>query len=333
MTSWSGRVVYIDGFAGPGIYSGGEEGSPIIALKEAVQHSAKIKAQMVFLFIEANPDRHVILEEQVASITLPPNITVRCLRGRFDEKLTEVLDYLTEQKKHLAPTFAFIDPFGFSHTPFSLVKRLMQNKGCEVLITFMYEEINRFLNHPDQPENYDALFGYTHWRNAIQMQGTQERKQYLHDLYRDQLNKEAGIDHVRSFEMINRGNRTDYFLFFGTKNIEGLKKMKAVMWKADEAGNFAFSDTTNMNQQLLFESNPDYGALKAQLVSKFQGKVVPVGLIEKFVLTETPFRETHYKIPVLKPMELAHPPELHVITRPGQNRKGTFPPGTMIKIL
>jgi len=325
--------VYIDGFAGPGIYSGGEEGSPIIAVKEAIQHPAKIKAQMVFLFIEANPERHAVLEKQVESITLPPNITVRCLQGRFDEKLTEVLNYLTEQKKYLAPTFAFIDPFGFSHTPFSVVKRLMQNKSCEVLITFMYEEINRFLNHPDQPENYDALFGCAQWRDAIPMQGSQNRKQFLHDLYRDQLHKDAGIDYVRSFEMINRGNRTDYFLFFGTKNIEGLKKMKAAMWKMDEAGNFAFSDTTNMNQQLLFENNPDYGALKTQLVTKFKGKVVPVELIEKYVLTETPFRETHYKIPVLKPMELASPPQLEIIARPGQNRKGTFPPDTTIKIL
>jgi hypothetical protein len=31
--SWAGRVVFIDGFAGPGRYSGGEPGSPVIALQ------------------------------------------------------------------------------------------------------------------------------------------------------------------------------------------------------------------------------------------------------------------------------------------------------------
>lgn len=35
---WQGRVLYLDGFAGPGVYSGGEEGSPIIALKTALTH-------------------------------------------------------------------------------------------------------------------------------------------------------------------------------------------------------------------------------------------------------------------------------------------------------
>jgi three-Cys-motif partner protein len=45
----------------------------------------------------------------------------------------------------LAPTFAFLDPFGFSHMPIHLIERIVRNSRCEGLITFMYEEINRFL--------------------------------------------------------------------------------------------------------------------------------------------------------------------------------------------
>jgi len=33
------RINFIDGFAGPGIYSEGEEGSPLIALRVAKEHS------------------------------------------------------------------------------------------------------------------------------------------------------------------------------------------------------------------------------------------------------------------------------------------------------
>src|SRR5437868_3544213 len=33
MARWNGRILFIDGFAGPGEYSTGEDGSPIIALK------------------------------------------------------------------------------------------------------------------------------------------------------------------------------------------------------------------------------------------------------------------------------------------------------------
>jgi hypothetical protein len=58
--------------------------------------------------------------------------------------------------------------------------------------------------------------------------------------------------------MVNRGNRTDYFLFFGTKDYEGLKKMKAAMWAADELGGLQFSDTTDMAQSLLFQTEPKF---------------------------------------------------------------------------
>lgn len=333
MTSWNGRVLYIDGFAGPGIYRGGEEGSPIIALKEAIQHPAKIKNQVVFIFIESDSDRYVVLKQQVEALAIPSNMKAHCIHGRFDERLSQVLDVVGEQKKALAPTFAFVDPFGFSHTPFSLISRLMQNKSCEVLITFMYEEINRFLSHSDLPNQYDALFGCADWREGIGISDSHERKKFIHDLYMKQLTAAARIKYVRSFEMLNRGNRTDYFLFFGTNNYEGLKKMKAALWKADESGGFQFSDTTDMAQSLLFQTEPDFADLKHRIYQKFNGQQVRVDDLERFIVVETPYRETHYKTNVLRPMELSIPPELEIIHRTGQNRRGTFPPGTVIKLL
>lgn len=333
ITSWNGRVVYIDGFAGPGIYEGGETGSPIIALTEAIAHGARIKSQIVFIFIEADPDRHAMLTQQVETIKKPPNMQVHCLCATCDEKLTQLLDFVAEQKKSLAPTFAFLDPFGISHTPFSLVRRLMQNKHCEVFITFMYEEINRFLSQHDLPKHFDALFGCPLWQQGIPLKTPQERKKFIHDLYLRQLKEAAKITYVRSFEMLNRGNRTDYFLFFGTNNYEGLKKMKEAMWKADDSGGIQFSDATDLSQSLLFEGGPDFAEVKNRIVARYKGKEVSVDDIERFVVIGTPYRETHFKTQVLKPMEVAAVPELQVIRRTGTNRRGTFPPGTMIKIL
>ncbi|MFN7938338.1 MAG: three-Cys-motif partner protein TcmP [Bryobacteraceae bacterium] len=43
------RVVYVDGFAGPGKYTGGEPGSPIVALQAALTHEAKLPGELVFL--------------------------------------------------------------------------------------------------------------------------------------------------------------------------------------------------------------------------------------------------------------------------------------------
>ena len=52
MTKYNQRVLYIDGFAGPGSYAGGEDGSPLIALKSARDHHARPKSEVAFIFIE-----------------------------------------------------------------------------------------------------------------------------------------------------------------------------------------------------------------------------------------------------------------------------------------
>ena len=54
MSRWNERILFIDAFAGPGEYSGGEPGSPVIAIRSLIDHSAKGKMQneINYLFIE-----------------------------------------------------------------------------------------------------------------------------------------------------------------------------------------------------------------------------------------------------------------------------------------
>jgi hypothetical protein len=46
------ELLYVDGFAGPGEYSDGEDGSPIIALKAALGHKPPLQAKIHFLFVK-----------------------------------------------------------------------------------------------------------------------------------------------------------------------------------------------------------------------------------------------------------------------------------------
>ena len=117
---------------------------------------------------------------------------------------------------------------------------------------------------------------------------------------------------------------TDYYLFYATNHLLGLKKMKESMWKVDPSGEFTFSDATDPRQLVLFGKEPQYGILRDQIVSRYQGKETTVGNIEEFVVAETAFRETHYKTQVLKPMENAAPPLLTVIDPPPNRRFGTY---------
>ena len=45
LTRWNERVGFIDGFAGPGEYLGGEPGSPAIALKAAISHASDCRTR------------------------------------------------------------------------------------------------------------------------------------------------------------------------------------------------------------------------------------------------------------------------------------------------
>ena len=86
-----------------------------------------------------------------------------------------------------SPTFAFIDPFGWAGVPFEVVQCILGQPRCEVFVTFMYEEINRFLAHPDQPPNFDQFFGTRQWRQGLQLRSASDRNRFLHDLYLGQL--------------------------------------------------------------------------------------------------------------------------------------------------
>jgi three-Cys-motif partner protein len=61
------RIVFLDGFAGPGIYKGGEPGSSIIALDVLLGHPhfGRWNTEFVFLFLEPHAQRYASLLERL----------------------------------------------------------------------------------------------------------------------------------------------------------------------------------------------------------------------------------------------------------------------------
>lgn len=340
LSSKNPRIVYIDGFAGPGEYEGGKDGSPIIAIKAVMYHKLKSKmtSEFKFLFVEERQDRCEHLKQALSKLQIPSGLkveySVEC--GKFDEVVGGLLDRFDKENAKLAPTFIFIDPFGFSGVPFNLIKRIMANPHCEVLITFMYEEIVRFMSLARNEKHLDGLFGTNKWRaiNANKNLTSDERLLEFRNLYQSQLAKEAGTKFVRSFMMVNQNNKPDYFLFFGTNHPLGLEKMKEAMWRIDKGGSFQFSDATyDPKQAVLFEPTPDYVRLKKDIVAEYKGKKVKIEDLEVFVIAKTAFIKSHLRKNVLDRMEAANPPEIKVGNINEKRRKGTYPEGTVIVFL
>jgi three-Cys-motif partner protein len=315
------KLVYIDGFAGPGRYSKGEDGSPILAVKAVLAQRVVITAHLEFYFVEKEADRSLHLESLLREIPLPRNLTCSVLTALFEEAYSSTI------KPHLeriprAPVFAFLDPFGYTGIPLSVIRELLQRASAEVLVTFMYEEINRFALVDGQATHMDQLFGTNEWRGIAALEGVEKRRSFFERLYARQLRTCTRF--VRSFEMRNKKDATDYFLFYATSHPLGLAKMKEAMWRVDPGGEFTFSDASDPNQAVLFSGEPDYEMLGNVIHVSFRGQVATVKDVESFVVEQTAFTTSHYK-KALKSLESSTPSRVQPVDAPPKRRRGTYP--------
>ena len=326
-------VLFIDAFAGPGRYSGGEDGSPVIALKALTEHSARSRmaSEIRYLFIEKDKDRSQHLTEVLRDIapSVPRNCTYQVINSTFDEPLNEVLDSIENQNRRLAPSFVMIDPFGVSGTPMTTIGRILSNPRSEVYISFMYRDINRFLAHPNFEPHLTELFGCTDWKRAQEIVDSTQKRMFLYDLYKQQL-RSHGATYVLHFELYE-GNSLVYAIFFGTQHLEGCDKMKQAIWKVAPFGNYKFQ--SGQQEQLTFGTDfIDYGLLQKTLVDEFGHDTwVRIEALEDFVKSDrTQFHSSHLRTSTLKPMENEGQLEVRDGSR---KRSGTYPKGTVLRFL
>lgn len=330
MSKYNRRLVYVDGFAGPGVYESGEPGSPIIALNAYLEHAQRdrIDSELVYVFIEEDAARVERLNEEIAALgQLPENLVVHVIEGTFQDRFAEVLDSVEEKGAELAPTFAFIDPFGYSDAPMDLSGRFLQFERCEALIYVPLRHVNRFVGRAGQENAMNTLFGTEEWKKARELSGA-PRLRFLHDLFSDQLKSECGLTYVRSFEIVSSANpASGYTLFFGTTHEQGLLKMKEAMWDIDPVGGQRYKDTTSSGMQPLFEEEVDTDPLRDAMIEHFGEEPFTIEEACEFTLVETPYIPSHVKKRTLKPLELAD--KLEVLTK--RNRKGTYPEATRMR--
>jgi three-Cys-motif partner protein len=323
------RVVYIDGFCGPGRYADGRPGSPLIALDVAAKHKRILKGEIVFWFIDEKRARIDHLKQELVLCSLPSRFSVHPKRGDFREVVDEILQPEEAPLASADPTFAFLDPFGVKGIPFSIVRRVLSRKHCEVLITFMVDAVNRFLEHPDEgvAQHIIDLFGTDECIRIAQT--ATDRIVGLRMLYQNQLATIAKF--VRFFEMKDRRDRTIYFLFFASNHRKGHVKMKEAMWKVDPEGDFRFSDATDPGQMVLFSAEVPT-TLDQQMEREFAGKgIVQVGQIREFVEDHTAYLKKHMKA-VLKLQESEGKIHIQKTKTDGdKRRKGTFPDAVEIE--
>ena len=297
--TWHGDLVLYDGFAGPGEYKDGEEGSPIIMLRAARDYvSQHPKGRVRCVFVDNERERVDHLKKLVDGENRPAGLDVNILYGEFAGEVTNTLRAIARHQNEggSVPSFFMIDPFGIKGVPFSALSDLLALDKSECLFTLMWDAILRHSEHPTFEEYMLELFGDSGWRGL----SGGRLKEYVYPRFEQRL-RDAGAKYVLVFHLWKEG-RHIYSLFFATKGIMGCHKMKEAIWKVDPTGSYTFRGAKPGQNQ--FDLHFDHSGLGDDLRAEFGFEWVTVEQAYAFVQGDrTWFHPGHLRKGTLYPLE------------------------------
>lgn len=231
-------LVFIDGFAGPGVYEDGEPGSPVLMIRTYLKANPNPETTLHCYFIEKDRARCDELERRVAGFR-GPKCNVAVLHGdyadHYDSVMAEI-DALTQPA-----VFAFLDPFSALDDP-SLAVDVAVRPTSEALVYLPVGHFARFIDQPSIERTLNGVFGDDRWK-VLKGKSTQEITRGLVALYAQRLAETGGasaqriyVEHFAIHPLT--GNR--YYLFFATKHRTAVEAMREAMWVLDPANGCLF---------------------------------------------------------------------------------------------
>lgn len=323
------ELLFVDGFAGPGEYANGVVGSPLVALKVISEHSAALCAKVRLFLVEARPDRHAhlttVLRKQLDENSSPRVLVDGPHLGDCNQLLTQFIESRIRVGQPVGPGLFFLDQFGFSQVPMSLIRAVMANPQCEVFSYLNFCRMNQFMGDESKHPGLTDAFGDDSWRGALELRG-KKREVFLLQAYCDAIRRHAPVTFVWPFAMFDSMGRLIHWLIFSTNSAKGLYEMKRAMWRADNSGQYRYSDREDPKQETFLNDFKDEW-LAAELATKFKGQTLSLHEVAQFVLSRTPF---YLHKPSLKLMECRG--EIELEKCPPGRRKGSFPDDSGMQI-
>jgi three-Cys-motif partner protein len=292
------HLVYVDGFCGPGKYRGGEDGSPIIAIRHANLVANKfdnLRIKIVCVDREAVVIEH--LRKTVGALSIHnPKVAIHYEKSCFADL---VPDLFRKFEIKDWPMFSFVDPFGFGDSPFEKIKPLMKNHSSEIFVNFMCGFVNRFKQHQD-PDIRRKIIDLVGTENLDRVIRSDDGITTICEIYRENLGSIGKF--VKQFQMRDESGVRDNALFFCGNNRKGFEKIKEAMWKIDPTHGREFSAYDAIEdsgaQASLGVKEPQTRPLRSLLSRKFAGrKDISVSEINDWVIEENEdFLPKHVKI-------------------------------------
>lgn len=307
------KLNYIDGFGGIGAYRDTDSslyfGSPVLAAETAQKVTTKLGQRVNIIVIDEDASNLENIRKifEYRKIGLDPVL----INADFDETINTILDRV----ENLAPTFVFVDPFGFSIRK-RTIERIMTIRKSEVLLNFMFTRINQFLAAPKIERVLDELFGSTEWQQFKSLKRAQRERSVI-EFYRQELKKFSRFVYYYRFEF-PKARKTYYYLFHLTNHFKGCVIMKSSFAKFN-LGNVEYRGK-RADQLGLF----DIGETKIDqagnyLKSVYKGQQKSFQQIIEDQIDETEFLESHLRSALQK---LEKEEELRISRIPERTKTG-----------
>jgi three-Cys-motif partner protein len=284
------RVTYVEGFAGPGVYTKGEPGSPIIALRTLNAASALDKP-VDLIFVDREPRCLARLGEEIrrqVPALRPLAHAPTLVQGNAADEIVSRLDALRAWD---GGVFAFLDSWGNVAVPIDVVRRFARPKS-EVFVTIGSRFWRQFGSSLDP--KWDSMFGSSEWRAVKDVDGGPAKARFLADTYRAAL-RSAGFDYVLDFELVDeRGEH--FYLVHATTHDLGLTRMKDAVWAADPVRGVGFRDPRGEVEgqaTFEFEWQPNLDPLTDLVRQWLREQPMTLDQVRKAALFETVYKEKH----------------------------------------
>ena len=316
----NGKVLnYIDLYAGKGRYDDGTLSTPLMILQKIIDNP-DFCDRVQCIFNDAAPENTEQLGAAINSLQ-----GIECLRFKpqvlTGPVSTEIVRQLEASK--MAPTFFFIDPFGYAGLSLQLINAMLKGWGSDGVFFFNYNRINMGISNSKVTRHMEALFGKERVKNMklkLKELGPIGREDYIKQELKTAL-QDLGAHHPVSF-CFKKDRRTSHYLIAVSKDFKGHEKAKEAMAKESSfevqgVPNYEFWDE-NSPQPSLLDSRP-MDILEELLMEKYAGDTKTMQQIYENHSAGRRYLKRHYKRVLCLLKEKGK-----IVTVPAVFKAGTF---------
>lgn len=214
-----------DLFCGKGETDGGQVGSALISVKQAIS-SACIYTKSKRIVVHLSDKNKAFCDElkiKLTSIARPANIEVSVQCKEFKDEVGNIISRHDHEKN--SKVLFFIDPYGYKDTPPETLLDLKKNPNTEIMLFLPVSFIYRFI---DSPQSNPAL---DKWKTFMTISGRPTDLSIIVDLITSRFSR-AGF-YSGSFILNNQQTSNKYAIFFVSSNVYGLEKFNETIWAID----------------------------------------------------------------------------------------------------